>query len=66
MKEMEVKDKEKIIYEALRKFQKGNYDDRSFAFDCIGYLTNDSLSDSLETKLTVLEKKIKEYIGSKL
>lgn len=62
---MEIKDKEKQIYEKLRFLQDGEYEDRSFAFDCIGYLTNEGIDDSLEVRLLEIEKLITNYLSKK-
>lgn len=62
---MEIKDKEKQIYAQLRLLQDGEYEDRSFAFDCIGYLTNEAVDDSLELRLLEIEKLITNYLSKK-
>lgn len=62
---MEEDSKEIEIYKILNELKKGNDKDKSFVFDCIGYLSNESVNDSLELKLEIIENKINEYLESK-
>ena len=62
---MVLEDKKNKIYSQLMNFEEGDYHDKSFAFDWIGYLLNESIDDSLEKKLNIIEEKIIEYNNSK-
>lgn len=58
---METKDKEKVIYAHLEKLKNGNHKDRLLAFECIGYLSNEYIEDSLELRLDVIREKLENY-----
>ncbi|NLC48439.1 MAG: hypothetical protein GX758_03670 [Tenericutes bacterium] len=58
---MDVQNKEEKIYAQLLELQNGDNKDKSFAFECIGYLTNEVIEDSLEKRLRILEQKIIVY-----
>lgn len=62
---MDLRDKEDILYNKIFELQKGDENDQSFAFECIGYLGNESINDSLEKRLTILEEKIRKYLEEK-
>jgi len=62
---MEQKEKEEKIYNQLMILQNGDYQDKSFAFDCVGYLGNEYIDDSLEKRLNIIEEKIMEYYNKK-
>ena len=62
---MDLQDKKNKIYDILMNLENGDYNDRSFAFDWIGYLSNESINDSLEKRLDIIEEKIIEYNKSK-
>ena len=58
---MDIKDKEKYIYNEILKLKNGNDQDKSFAFHCIGFLGNESIDIPLEKKLEILQDKIEKY-----
>jgi len=62
---MDLKDKEEKIYNQLIIFQNGEDRDKSFAFECIGYLGNEYINDPIEKRLNIIEQKIIEYLNKK-
>lgn len=62
---MDLQNKEKKIYNQLIIFQNGDDKDKSFAFECIGYLGNEYIHDPLEKRLNIIEEKIIQYLNKK-
>ena len=62
---MDLKEKESKIYNYLSKLQNGNYEDKKCAFECIGYLSNQFIEDSLELRLNIISDKLKKYLTEK-
>ena len=58
---MDIKDKEKYIYDEILKLQNGNNQDKAFAFHCMGFLGNENINIPLEKKLEILQDKIEKY-----
>ena len=57
--------KEDEIYEKIMKLKDGDNTDKLLAFDCIGILGNESSGESLENRLNIIEKMIKEHLEKK-
>ena len=55
-----IKDKQEEIYNKIIELQHGNDEERNLAFECIGVLSNNSINNSLESKLNIVENLIKK------
>ena len=61
--DLEIKEKEKIIYKMIMKLKEGNDSDRSLAFECTGILGNESTLESFESRLDIVENMINEHLN---
>lgn len=62
---MDLQNKEKIVLELLDKLNNGDNSDKSLAFDLMGMLGNEITSESYESRLEIVEKRIKEHLEKK-
>ncbi|MBQ6285626.1 MAG: hypothetical protein IJK67_04880 [Bacilli bacterium] len=57
--------KEKEIYDKLMILEEGDQKERSLAFDCEAILSDETTTESLESRLSIIENMIKEYEDNK-
>lgn len=57
--------KEKEIYDKLMILEEGDQKERSLAFDCEAILSDETTTESLENRLSIIENMIKEYEDNK-
>lgn len=60
-----IKEKEDKIYNKIMELKKGDEKDRLVAFKCIGILSNESTSASLDEKLDIVSEIIEKHIKRK-
>ena len=65
LRNMDVKNKEKIIYDKIMELKNGDNQDQSLAFECIGILGNESTPESFDSRLDIVNDMIDEYYSKK-
>jgi len=56
-----LKNREEKIYTDLINLKTGNDSDRSLAFECLGILGNESINESYDNRMKIVEEMIERH-----
>ena len=60
-----ISDREIKIYDKIMELENGDEKDKYLAFECTGILGNESINNSLENKLNIVEDLINKHLENK-